>query len=64
MGVKTGGKPQGKQPQERPTHSPFNRIVMQGVYEKCNSEMWPGFNRLKSHPVVSSIVTAAEPLGL
>lgn len=61
MGVKTGGKPQGKRPQERPTRSPFNRIVMQRLYEKYNSEMWPGFIRLKSHPALSSFVTAAEP---
>jgi hypothetical protein len=26
--------------------------------------MWPGFNRLKYYPVVSSFGTAAKPLGL
>jgi len=26
--------------------------------------MWPGFNRLKSYPVLSSFLTAAEPSGL
>jgi hypothetical protein len=42
----------------------YNRTVMQRMYEKCNSQMWPGFSRFESYPFVSSFVTAAEPLDL